>query len=105
MSNNDQVKRKILNALSDLYYIQRHNDHMTSDQSKAVEDAIATLEREYIALGGRAPEGAYDAINGRLKTAKTSLTKIKEERAELATQFTSAAKILGSVSRILALLP
>ena len=105
MSNNDQVKRKILNALSDLDYTQRHNDHMTLDQSAAVDDAIARLESEYIALAGRAPDGAYDAVNSSLNSAQTSLTKIRDERVELATQYVSAAKILGSVSRILALIP
>ncbi|SLN62314.1 hypothetical protein [Pseudooctadecabacter jejudonensis] len=104
MADNQSVKRKILNALSDLYFIQRHNDDLTTAQKDAIATSITALEAEYIALGGRAPDGAYDAIGGHLSGASASLAKIKAEREELATTYASAAKILGSVSRILALL-
>lgn len=104
MTNNQLAKRRILNALADLYFIQRHNEQLTVEQRTAMDHAIAVLEGEYISLGGRAPDGAYEVVKGNLKDASKSLKTIKAERDELATRYASAAKILGSISRILLLI-
>ncbi|ABD56449.1 hypothetical protein [Jannaschia sp. CCS1] len=100
-----QVQRSISNALGDLYRIERHSVQMTPAQKRAVQDTIRALEDEYIALRGSPEIQSYAAITQRINTARTDLIRIKDERKQLENLFASAAKILGSTTRLLALLP
>lgn len=99
-----QVRRGITNALSDLYRIDRHSTGMTPTQKNAVKDAIRALEDEYIELRASPELQTYSAITAGIKAAMEDLTLIKNERDALRNAFTSAAKILGSITRLLALL-
>lgn len=99
-----QAKSRIINALGDLYRLQRHSDGLSPEQERTVADAIAALEAEYLALLGFDDATRYAVVTTEFRNAKDRLDRIKAEREELANSFVKASKILGSLTQVLKLL-
>lgn len=103
-TNVKAAKNRIINALGDLYRVERHSSSMSAAQKRSVKDAIVALEAEYTALLPSLDTVDYADVAEHLNTAKGDLEAIRDERVALANAFVSATKILGSISQILKLI-
>jgi hypothetical protein len=100
---NKLTTARISNALGDLYRVRIHS-HLTSVQTRTVENAITALEHEYRSLLTLPIINSYSMTTGELLGAKPDLKRIVEERRIFANQFVSQSKLLGSIRNILKLL-
>lgn len=105
-----QAKSKILNALGELYRIERHSPGMISEQRQAVKESIDALEDEYLTLikaehAANNPSApiSYKTVAGSLGKRRDALLVVRDERKKLENAFVSAAKILGSFTPLLKL--
>ena len=101
--SNKKAKDRIINALGDLYRVERHSVSMTPAQKSAVRDAISALEAEYMAILTASGPASYQKVTNAFKNAKSKLDKIVAERNAIANSFVSATKILGSLTQVLKL--
>lgn len=101
--SNEKAKNRIINALGDLYRIERHSTSMLPEQRQAVNNAIATLEAEYMEILTASGPATYSKFTASFKSSKSDLDEIVAERNSLANSFVSAAKILGSLAQVLKL--
>ena len=104
MTTNKQAQAKIINALSDLYFIKLKTPGLTAQQKSDVQTSIDGLEAEFAALRGLGSTTSYASVTALFRDAKAELKSVIAERARLANTFLSAAKILGSIRSVLGLL-
>ncbi|WP_321832460.1 hypothetical protein [Thalassovita sp.] len=102
-TNNKLAKDRIINALGDLYRVEKHSD-MTQAQKDEVATSIAALEEEYLSLLGYDENTDYSAVTQKFKSAKDALDSVKKDREELANKFVKASKLLGSIGSVLKLI-
>jgi predicted sugar kinase len=100
---NKKAKDRIINALGDLYRVERHSSGISGTQRMAVEDAIAALEAEYIAILTSSGPATYAKMTNAFRQSRSNLEEIVKERTDLASSFVSTAKILGSLTQVLKL--
>jgi hydrogenase maturation factor len=101
--SNKKAKDRIINALGDLYRVERHTTGMSSTHESAVKDAISALEAEYLAILTASGPVSYLKVTNEFKSAKSELDTIVAERTAIANSFVTAAKILGSITQVLKL--
>ncbi len=103
MANNRDAMKRIRRAILDLMSV-RDKSNPTNVQKTRIKASIRALEDEYLALVGVDRNITYEEITKKLTSSKEELEEIVVERNQLANAFTSASKILGSITSVLKLL-